>query len=70
MLSNFTKEELKQLAVEPNWLKLYSITTGRMIDNEKYQKVTARSNKKIIVDEAEGSGIVYKDELTAMGKEK
>ncbi|KKL51047.1 hypothetical protein LCGC14_2299370 [marine sediment metagenome] len=70
MSYNFTKQQLEELAVEPNWLKRYSITTGRMVDNTKYQKVTGKSNKKIIVDEAEGSGIVFKDELTAMGKEK
>jgi len=64
----FSTQELKELAVEPSWLKLYSKTTGRMVDNEKYQKVTARSSKKIIVDEAQGSGIIYKDELTTMGK--
>jgi len=66
----FSTQELKELAVESNWLKLYSKTTGKMVDNKRYQKVTARSNKKIIVDEAQGSGIVFKDELTVMGKEK
>ena len=68
MLSNFTEQELKELAIEKSWLRRYSITTGRMVDNKKYQKATARSSKKIIVDQTQGSGIVYKDELTTMGK--
>ncbi len=64
----FSTQELEELAVEASWLKLYSKTTGKMVDNTRYQKVTAKSNKKIVIDEAQGSGIVFKDELTAMGK--
>lgn len=64
----FTEKQLKELATEDNWLKRCQMTTGKMVDNEKWKKVRAKSNKKIVVDEATDTGIVYKDELTTMGK--
>lgn len=66
----FTEQQLKELAVEPSWLKLYSNTTGRMVKPFKTSKLSVLAFKKKSKVNDEGSGIVFKDELTAMGKEK
>lgn len=63
---NFSREELKELATESNWLKLYSITTGRMVEPLKIYKVVKKPSKAELNEVK--SGIVYEGELTTMGK--
>ena len=61
-MKKFSKDELEELAVEPNWLVRYAKTTAKMVEpfvekKKKKQAFTGQSKA------AGGAGIIIKGEM-------
>ena len=70
----FSTEELKQLALEPSWLKRYCMTTGKMVISVKQSIKLRQAEEPEFVSPAvfpfprnEKSGIVIKGEMVTNG---